>query len=107
MLRVFASNPNATWARVHVLLHHEQFKIPENLARFAVKAGMGGFIKKLGPAVQHFVEQRRLRVDPVSHLHFICRIVQLRRASTLLGLGKQTLFRRARAHPLVSRHACG
>lgn len=49
-----------------MLLHHEQFKIPENLARFAVKAGMGGFIKKLGPAVTDFVAQRRLRVDPVS-----------------------------------------
>jgi hypothetical protein len=48
-----------------VLLHHEQFKIPENLARFAVKAGMGGFVKKMGPAVVNFVANRRQRVDPV------------------------------------------
>lgn len=50
-----------------VLLHHEQFKIPENLARFAVKAGMGGFVKKMGPAVRAFVDARRTRVDPVRH----------------------------------------
>ena len=48
-----------------MLLHHEQFKIPENLARFAVKAGMGGFVKKMGPAVVNFVANRRQRVDPV------------------------------------------
>ena len=50
---------------MQVLLHHEQFKIPENLARFAVKAGMGGFVKKMGPAVVNFVANRRQRVDPV------------------------------------------
>ncbi|CAL5219821.1 g1733 [Coccomyxa viridis] len=49
-----------------VLLHHEQFKIPENLARFAVRAGMTGFVKKLGPAVKQFVEERRQRVSPFS-----------------------------------------
>ena len=48
-----------------VLLHHEQFKIPENLARFAVRAGMTGFVKKLGPAVKLFVDERRQRVSPV------------------------------------------
>jgi hypothetical protein len=47
-----------------VLLHHEQFKIPENLARFAVKAGMGGFVKKMGPAVVAFVSSRRQHTDP-------------------------------------------
>lgn len=52
-----------------VLLHHEQFKIPENLARFAVRAGMTGFVKKLGPAVKQFVEERRQRVSPVSLCH--------------------------------------
>ena len=51
-----------------VLLHHEQFKIPENLARFAVRAGMTGFVKKMGPAVKQFVEERRQRVSPVSFL---------------------------------------
>ena len=48
-----------------VLLHHEQFKIPENLARFAVRAGMTGFVKKLGPAIKLFVDERRQRVSPV------------------------------------------
>lgn len=48
-----------------VLLHHEQFKIPENLARFAVKAGMAGFVKKMGPAVAKFVTDRRVTVEPV------------------------------------------
>ena len=48
-----------------VLLHHEQFKIPENLARFAVRAGMTGFVKKMGPAVKLFVDERRQRVSPV------------------------------------------
>ena len=52
-----------------VLLHHEQFKIPENLARFAVRHGMAGFVKKLGPEVKRFVEERRTRVAPVSYLH--------------------------------------
>jgi hypothetical protein len=47
-----------------VLLHHEQFKIPENLARFAVKAGMAGFVKKMGPAVAKFVTDRRIAVEP-------------------------------------------
>jgi hypothetical protein len=48
-----------------VLLHHEQFKIPENLARFAVRHGMTGFVKKMGPAVQEFVAARRARISPV------------------------------------------
>ena len=48
-----------------VLLHHEQFKIPENLARFAVRTGMTGFVKKLGPAIKLFVDERRQRVSPV------------------------------------------
>ncbi len=58
-----------------VLLHHEQFKIPENLARFAVKAGMGGFVKKMGPAVVAFVAARRLHTDPVS----VAALARLRR----------------------------
>ena len=48
-----------------VLLHHEAFKIAENLARFAVKTGMAGFVKKMGPDVRSFVENRRSRVGPV------------------------------------------
>jgi hypothetical protein len=44
-----------------VLLHHEQFKIPERLARFAVTHGMWGFIKKLGATVPQYVAARRLR----------------------------------------------
>lgn len=49
-----------------VLLHHEQFKIPENLARFAVRHGMAGFVKKMAPAVVAFVAARRERVDAVT-----------------------------------------
>jgi hypothetical protein len=44
-----------------VLLHHEQFKIPENLARFAVKHGMWGFVKKLASTVPVYVDARRKR----------------------------------------------
>ena len=44
---------------------HEQFKIPENLARFAVRHGMTGFVKKMGPAVREFVACRRRRISPV------------------------------------------
>ena len=43
-------------------------QIPENLARFAVKAGMGGFVKKMGPAVVKFVAERRTHADPVRPL---------------------------------------
>ena len=48
-----------------VLLHQEQFKIPENMARFAVRHGMAGFVKKLGPEVKRFVAERRQRCMPV------------------------------------------
>ena len=54
-----------------VLLHHEQFKIPENLACFAVRAGMTGFVKKLGPAIKLFVDERRQRVSPVRLLCYL------------------------------------
>jgi hypothetical protein len=47
-----------------VLLHREDFKIPENMARFAVKHGMSGFVKKLGPEVKAFVAERRQRCQP-------------------------------------------
>lgn len=46
------------------LLHFEDFKIPERLARFAVRHGMAGFVKGMIPAVQRFVAERRLRCDP-------------------------------------------
>lgn len=50
-----------------LLLHHEQFKIPENLARFSVRHGMWGFVKGLSEKVPGFVATRRARgVDPVS-----------------------------------------
>ena len=55
-----------------VLLHHEQFKIPENLSRFAVRHGMAGFVKKMAPAVKTFVAARRERVDAVRHAQCIC-----------------------------------
>jgi hypothetical protein len=44
-----------------VLLHHEQFKIPENLARFAVRHGMWGFVRSLGTKTAQFVQARRER----------------------------------------------
>lgn len=46
------------------LLHHEQFKIPENLARFAVKHGMWGFVRKLSEETPKFIAARRQRVSP-------------------------------------------
>ena len=48
-----------------VLLHREDFKIPEKMARFAVRHGMAGFVKKMGAGVHPFVESRRERVDKV------------------------------------------
>lgn len=42
-----------------VLLHHENFKIPEKLARFAVRHGMWGFVKTMADQVPQFVAQRR------------------------------------------------
>lgn len=48
-----------------LLLHHEQFKIPEHLARFAVRHGMWGFVKGLSERVPQYVAARRARgVDP-------------------------------------------
>eukprot|EP01026_Neomeris_dumetosa_P084833 TRINITY_DN9993_c1_g1_i1.p1 TRINITY_DN9993_c1_g1~~TRINITY_DN9993_c1_g1_i1.p1 ORF type:complete len:430 (-),score=42.34 TRINITY_DN9993_c1_g1_i1:527-1765(-) len=47
-----------------LLLHFEDFGIPEHLARFAVKVGMWGFIKSMLPAMQRFSQERRMRVDP-------------------------------------------
>ena len=45
-----------------VLLHREDFKIPERLARVAVRAGMAGFVRGMAPAVRAFVDARRRRV---------------------------------------------
>ena len=45
-----------------VLLHFEDFGIPENLARFAVRHGMAGFVSKMVPFVKEFVAERRTRV---------------------------------------------
>lgn len=42
-----------------VLLHMEDFKIPENLSRFAVKCGMWGFIKQMTPHLVKFTKARR------------------------------------------------
>jgi hypothetical protein len=41
-----------------------QMKVPENLARFAVKHGMWGFVRKLSTETPKFVEQRRTRCGP-------------------------------------------
>ncbi|KAG1674600.1 hypothetical protein FOA52_001849 [Chlamydomonas sp. UWO 241] len=46
------------------LLHHEQLKVPENLARFAVRHGMWGFVKKFASEAPRFVAARRARVPP-------------------------------------------
>lgn len=50
-----------------VLLHREDFKIPEKMARFAVRHGMAGFVKKMSHGVHPFVEARRARVNRVSN----------------------------------------
>ena len=39
----------------------EDFKIPEHLGRFAVKAGMWGFVRKMSPYMKTFVQERRAR----------------------------------------------
>jgi hypothetical protein len=44
-----------------VLLHHEQFKILENLARFAVRHGMWGFVKNLSEQTPVFIASRRAK----------------------------------------------
>lgn len=49
-----------------ILLHHEQFKIPESLARFAVKQMMWTVVKKMLPSLRKFQEKRRLRCDKFS-----------------------------------------
>lgn len=58
-------SPSGRPACETVLLHREDFKIPENLARFAVKHGMAGFVKKMGNGVSVFVAQRRQHADMV------------------------------------------
>ena len=50
------------------MLHFEQFKIPEKLARFAVKHGMSSFVKTLAVNIGDFVESRRKRIKPVCFL---------------------------------------
>eukprot|EP00887_Chlorella_sp_A99_P003282 scaffold9.g3282.t1 len=47
-----------------VLLHFEDFKVNERLARFAVRHGMASFVKSMVPEVQRFVAERRARCDP-------------------------------------------
>ena len=58
-------SPSGRPACETILLHREDFKIPENMARFAVKHGMAGFVKKMGAGVPGFVAARRQRVDMV------------------------------------------
>lgn len=70
-----------------VLLHHEQFKIPENLARFAVRHGMWGFLKTLSERTPEFVAARRQRVapgelDPQAYGHGCCPNPPMRRTET-------------------------
>jgi len=47
-----------------ILLHHEQFKIPENLSRFAVRHGMWGFVRNLSTKLPTHVAMRRQRCGP-------------------------------------------
>jgi len=46
------------------LLHYEDFGIPENLARFAVRHGMGGFVSNMVPYMSQFIANRRSRCKP-------------------------------------------
>ncbi|CAD7704805.1 unnamed protein product [Ostreobium quekettii] len=47
-----------------VLLHHEQFGVPERLSRFVACKGMWGFIKNMEPTIRQFTAERRARCDP-------------------------------------------
>ncbi|GFR41128.1 hypothetical protein Agub_g1776 [Astrephomene gubernaculifera] len=47
-----------------VLLHHEQFKISEHMARFAARHGMWGFVKTLAERTPVYVARRRQRGVP-------------------------------------------
>ncbi|GIL55600.1 hypothetical protein Vafri_11147, partial [Volvox africanus] len=47
-----------------VLLHSEDMRIPEKLARLAIKIGMSKFISAMAAAVPGFVRQRRSRCAP-------------------------------------------
>uniref|UniRef100_A0A061S2V6 Bet v1-like protein n=1 Tax=Tetraselmis sp. GSL018 TaxID=582737 RepID=A0A061S2V6_9CHLO len=47
-----------------VLLHYEDMKVPEQIARFTVRAGMWNFVKRMAPAMQRFVKQRRKLAGP-------------------------------------------
>jgi hypothetical protein len=43
----------------------EDFKIPENLGRLAVRAGMWGFVRNMSRYLRKFADERRARgVDP-------------------------------------------
>lgn len=47
-----------------VLLHHEQFGIPERLARFVAPRGMNAFCRKMAPFIKEFKIERRKRCCP-------------------------------------------
>lgn len=51
------------------LLHYEDFGIPENLARFAVRHGMGGFVANMVPHMNDFILERRTRCKPTEFDH--------------------------------------
>lgn len=48
-----------------ILLHHDEMKVAENLARFAIKYGMWKFVRGMLSGAQIWVEERRERVDAV------------------------------------------
>ncbi|KAF6265941.1 hypothetical protein COO60DRAFT_1697600 [Scenedesmus sp. NREL 46B-D3] len=47
-----------------VLLHHDELKVPESLARMAIKLGMWKFVQGMVDAAGGWLEERRSRVDP-------------------------------------------
>ena len=47
-----------------VLLHHERFNVSERLARFAVAAGMWGFVRRFAAVAPQYVAARRRRCAP-------------------------------------------
>jgi hypothetical protein len=49
-----------------ILLHHDNMKVPESLARVAIRTGMWKFLRAMVAATKPWVAARRGRVDPFS-----------------------------------------
>ncbi|GAX76279.1 hypothetical protein CEUSTIGMA_g3724.t1 [Chlamydomonas eustigma] len=51
-----------------LLLHCEDIKVPERLARISIKMGMDGYVRKMGRAIRAFIRERRSRnIAPHQH----------------------------------------